>query len=253
MEKKDEEEEMINILCKNYEEATQENPSLMRFLALIFLKFRNYDLSSANERLGNYLNWRRQLFHSLSDQTLESDHNLHLKPQIESLFLTILPTYTTTGEAIVYLELQKHNKELYSTEDTIKTWHYHIMCALKKDPDLASRGFYMTGNMTNISYSNLDIQIPHAIVQALSNCMPVRISQFFIINPPYIAQLIIPVVKMLLSTKLSQRMNIITDISSLQQDFQIPSVCLPEALGGTITRETHLETIQQLLASNISV
>lgn len=245
------EKNLIEILCSNYSEATKENESLMKFLSLIFLKFRNYDLNSASERLGNYLNWRRQTFNNLNEQTIEN--NLHLKKQIKSLFLTILPEYLPTGEAIVYLELKRHNTEVFTAEDTIKTWHYHIMCALKKDPDLARRGFYMTGNMTSISYSNLDIRVPHAIAHALSDCMPVRVCQFFVINPPYIAQLIIPVVRMLLSTKLSQRLNIITDISSLHNDFHVPLTCLPEILGGTITPDMHIEVIEQMIAQNISV
>ena len=127
------------------------------------------------------------------------------------------------------------------------------MYYLKQDPDLARRGFYMIGNLSSITYSNLDIKIPYAIAHALSNCMPVRICCVLMINPPYITQFILPIIKMLLSTKLSQRLNIITNIEILQNEHQIPFDCLPEVLGGGFTPEMHREFINQMIIQNISV
>jgi hypothetical protein len=245
------EEHLIEQLCDAHPAALDENPDLLRFLAMIFLKFRKNDLTSASERLERYLQWRRQILGDLSDQNIQN--NEHLKRQVESLFLTILPNALPGGEAILYLELRRHDTSLFTAEDTVKTWHYLVMCALRKDPSLATRGFYITGNLTNVSYYNLDIKIPHAIAHAVSDCMPVRVCQFFLINPPYVAQLILPVIRMLLSSKLSQRLNIVTDYSHLQEHYQIPSDGLPDVIGGTITEQMFQNIVTIIVAENLAI
>lgn len=237
-------------LYQIYSDAYNENPSLLEFLSLIFLKYSKNNLQNASQRLGKYLEWRRNVFGNLNDQTLEN--NSLLQQQLQSSFLMILP-FSINNKRILYVELKKHNTSLYSTNDTLKTWHYVIMSELKKNPLLAYHGFYVTGNLTNISYSNLDINIPHAIIHAVSGCMPIRINQFFIINPPYIAQFFLPIIKMLLSTKLSQRLNIIHDYSHLTEHYDIPPTYLPEAIGGTISENILTEIFQTILTENICV
>jgi hypothetical protein len=242
---------LITQLCESHSIAHQENPELIKFLALIFLKFRKNDFHSANERLGHYITWRRQIFGNLSEQSLEN--NEHLRNQIQSLFLTVLPNSMPNGEGILYLELRRHNTSIYSAEDTLKTWHYLIMRALRKDPELAKSGFYVTGNLTNISYYNLDIQIPHAVTHAVSDCMPIRVVNFFLVNPPYIAQIILPVIRMLLSSKLSQRLNIVTNYSHFQELYNMPPTCLPEAIGGTISEDIFQHIVSTIISENLIV
>jgi hypothetical protein len=245
------EEQLIEQLCVTHSQALDENPSLVRFLAMIFLKFRKNDVASASERLERYLEWRRELLGDLSDQTIEN--NEHLKRQVETLFFTVLPNSLPGGEAILYMELRRHNTSVFTAEDTVKTWHYLVMRALRKDPSLAARGFYVTGNLTNVSYYNIDIKIPHAISDAVSKCMPVRVCQFLIINPPYVAHMILPVIRMLLSSKLSQRLNIVTDYSHLQDHYQIPAAGLPEAIGGAITETMFQNIVSTIVAENIII
>jgi hypothetical protein len=245
------EDYLITQLCESHSIAYQENPELIKFLASIFLKFRKNDFDSANQRLENYVIWRRQIFGDLSDQSIES--NEHLRNQIQSLFLMVLPNALPSGEAILYLELRRHDTSIYSAEDTVKTWHYLIMRALRKDPELATRGFYITGNMTSISYYNLDIKIPHAVSHAVSNCMPVRVVNFFVINPPYIAQIVLPVIRMLLSSKLSQRLNVVTDYAHFQEVYEMPSSCLPESIGGTISEDICRHIVSTIVSENLIV
>lgn len=242
---------LITQLCDSHSIAFQENPELIKFLSSIFLKFRHNDFESANERLGNYISWRRQVLGSLQEQSI--DNNETLRNQIQSLFLTVLPNSMPNGEAILYLELKRHDSSIYSAEDTVKTWHYLVMRALRKDPELATRGFYVTGNLTNISYYNLDIRVPQAVVHAVSDCMPVRVVSFFLINPPYIAQIILPVIRMLLSSKLSQRLNIITDYSHFQELYHMPPTCLPEAIGGTISEDIFRHIVSTIVSENLIV
>ena len=82
--------------------------------------------------------------------------------------------------------------------------------------------------------SNLDVAIPTAIASAVSNCMPVRMVNALVINPPWVAQFIIPIMKLLLSQKLGKRLNLVTDLSVLQSEFDLPPTHLPQELGGAL-------------------
>lgn len=212
---------------------------------------RNRDFPSAAERLQNYLDWRKKLFGDLSSQCVHA--NLKLKSQVETMFMRVLPERMPSGEAVIYLELRRHQPENYSAEDTVRTWHYLIISAIRRYPDLARTGFVFVGNMTGAAFANMDLGVPEAIASALNNCMPVRMAKFFIINPPFLLQMVIPVIKMMLSTKLGERVNVVTDISTLYSEHDLDPAYFPDAIGGQVSVDWTRENIGAILADNVPV
>ena len=194
---------------------------------------------------------RKKLFGGLSFQRVPS--NPKLKSQIETMFMRVMPQRLPSGEAVIYLELRRHEPEIYSAEDTVRTWHYLIISAIRKHPELARTGFVFVGNMTGAAYANMDLGVPEAIASALNNCMPVRIANFFIINPPFLLQMAIPVIKLMLSTKLGERVNVVTDISTLYSEHDLDPAYFPDAIGGQVSVDCATEHTDAILADNVSV
>lgn len=201
--------------------------------------------------LGNYIDWRIRLFGDLRDQSLETDEKL--RRQLGTGFIRVLPSRLPNGSAILYLELRRHNASIFSAEDTLKAWHYVILATLKNDLNVAASGFTVLGLMSDVGYSNLDVRIPEGIIGAISNCMPVRLRNMLICHPPYVARVVIPIIKMLLSSKLSQRLFVVSDEATIQTDHDICAAYLPHTLGGQIGND-ELESISiSILELNIVV
>jgi hypothetical protein len=244
-------EENIMLLCDLFPEAREENPDMLKFMATTCFHYRQFNFELAKERLENYLSWRLREFGSLKEFSLEN--NPTTTNQLKLGMMRVLPHRLAGGEGIIYLDLSRHDATTFSASDTVKMWHYHIISALKADLTLAERGFYVISNMSNVSHNNLDIRIPQAIIAAVSNCMPIRLLGFFLIHPPLIAQFILPVVKLLLSSKLSQRLHIIMDTMVLESEHGLPMTYLPEEIGGRYGISEDIENIQSLLDSGLIV
>lgn len=176
-----------------------------------------------------------------------------MKAQLESLFVQVLPDRLPSGEAVLYLELSRHNPSEYSADDTVRSWHYLVLSAMRKHPELAHSGFVITGNLAGAGYSNLDLGVPEAIASAVSHCMPLRLSNLFIINPPFLLQMVIPVIKIILSRKLGDRVHAITDTDDLYSVHNLDPNFMHFAVGGRVSDERSAEYLQSLLAEDLSV
>lgn len=218
---------------------------------MIFAFPSKQNVASASERLHNYLSWRTRLFGDLRPQSIDSCPALKL--QLESMFIRLLPDPLPTGEAVLYLELCRHEPSLYTAEQTVQTWHYLILSSIQKFPHLSVAGFVIIGNMTDASYANMDLGVPEAIASAVHNIMPVRVVNFFIINPSFVMKMVVPVVKLILSSKIGQRIHIVSDISALYDVHGLDPLYFPEAIGGSVPLEKTQTCLSSLLTEQISV
>ena len=217
----------------------------------VTLNHRKNDSSSASKRLANYIAWRQKLFGNYSSQSVTESPVL--QSQIETLFFRVLPNRLPTGEGVIYLELKRHQPSEYCAEDTVRTWHYVLLSTLRKHPDLARTGFIILGNMTDAGYGNIDLGVPEAIATAVSNCMPIRMCKLFFVNPPFVLQMVLPVLKLILSSKLGERIVVITDLSTLYSEHSLDPLYLPEAVGGEVTEDTSAHHMRTLVADRVSV
>lgn len=244
-------ENMVTSLSNKFPAALDKNKTMVEFMSRAFLVFRGMDMASASVRLDNYLRWREKTFGNLDDQSAELDPKL--KAQIETNLMHILPLRLPGGEVGIHVQLKHHNTSLYNSIDTVKCWHYHVMCCLKKDISAAEKGFVAFGNLTDVGLSNLDIKVPEAIISAINKCMPVRLSHFFILKPPIVARFLLSIVKMLLSSKLGQRINVLMDEAEFQHSHSIPKSVLPLSLGGELSVEEDVAYVRGLLSDSLAV
>lgn len=227
------ESQMITDLVAAFPEHVSENQPLVEFMALIVLKYRNYDMITAKERLGNYLSWRKTLFGDLSDHTMETDDSLGILMQ-NGFMQTIMPPEKGKGPVILLLRSALFDNSKFTTMSVVKVWHYLILSAMKRDNEVARHGVIVINNLTGAGLCNIDRGVPAIIGPAVTNCMPVRLVRACLYNAPWIISGIINVVKLVFSAKMQKRVHSITDVNWFRTHLCeiIPVDQLPVELGG---------------------
>lgn len=235
-------------LCGQHPEALAENAELVNFMAEACLRYRNFDVATASERLKNYIEWRRELFGNLAEQTLENDPTL--VELIKTRFFQISPVKLANGATLGYLQLKYNDASKFKAQDVVRCWHYVVLSAIKREPELAQHGFVIINNMNGVGMYNIDLEIPKTIGSAVNKCMPLRLQGAIMYQPPFMLRFVIPVIKMILSEKMSGRLHVVTSEESLHQDHvgleNLAS--LPEEVGGTFCEydpDSHLAFYQQ--------
>lgn len=222
---------MVERLLVLVPDAVAENPRLVRFMAQTCLRYRHHDEEKASVRFKSYIEWRRKTFGDLADHSFEHDK---LRSQILSNFFQISPVRLDNGAGLICITMKHHQPSVYSTEDTVRCVHYLIMNEIANDPLLAQKGFVFMNNMADIGLGHLDLNVPPAIIGAISHALPVRVCNMAVINPPFVVRAVIPIVKAILSSKMGQRLHVIPNGKDTSKQLLIPAEHLPEAAGGHI-------------------
>lgn len=236
----------VQEIIMQYTEQLAENPRLVKTLADICLSFRRNDVDAAIDSLGNYLDWRRQVFGDLSDQMLSCD--LKLQQQLQTNFLHLSPVRLSNGAGLLYMSMKLHNPVIYSTADTMKCMHFFILTAMMEDPTLATSGFVFVNNMSDVDVFNLDMGFPAAISAAIGRSVPVRLRKIVIVNPPWLVRFVVPLLKSILPVKLLERLHVVLGPEELPELIDLPNqICLPVDLGGVVEFDTlqHIDRLVQ--------
>lgn len=220
-----------SLVAEHFSDLHSTNAEIVDRISLIFLRFRNHDIASTVERLKSYFAWRLEMYGGLRNMSL--DESPKIQSQLQSGFVRV-SAGGEDGRAYIFLQLRKHDPSKYDAQDTLRCVHYVLMRTLHRHPEVAREGFSVIGDMTSITMSNLDLAVPEAIASAMQSTFPTRMRSFVIVRPPFIVRFIIPVVKLILSSKLGNRLNVVTDTSELVEKYHVPVELLPESLGGTV-------------------
>ena len=220
---------IIDALPESVGEAMEEQ--LFRNIAMACLRFRRYDVASASERLRNYVLWRSNIV-GLEEQDLGSDEAL--RRQVRTGFIRVLPG-RCDGRAIMVLRLKHHNPTECDALLAVKAWHYVIMDCVLNDPGVQKNGIIMISDLEGAAFSNMDVEIPRTLIRAIAKNLPLRLFAVAVVRPFLIMNIILPIMKLLMSAKMASRIhNLGTDIAALQKPpLNIDEACLDAALGGS--------------------
>lgn len=227
---REEEAVMVDALCSGFPAQMQENPSLVSLLALIMLRFRDNDLASAKERLGNYLVWRAEMFGNLNDHYLHDDPVM--REQLRSGFLHVFVDPEPNKPALMYAEMKRHIPKTYTAEQTLKCWHYLIFNGIRQNMNIIRSGFIVLQNLEGCGMGNSDSKIPEHISQAVQNVMPIRVLRVIFYKSPTMLKYLFKFVKFIFSTKIQDRMVVTSTEKSLTEKYGINPLLLPVDLGG---------------------
>jgi len=205
----------------------KDDPDL-KWLALAMLRFRNYDIKSATDRLLTYLDWRVKNDVVHHDITKDKKMQVLLKEKI----VRLLPTRDKQNRGIIILNLRNANPKKYSSIDTVKCIHWLLLTALKKDPLIQKNGFVGINDMLGATHHNIDINVPRTLLPLANKVFPVRIGGMYIMNPNALLQIMVPLYQRF-SPKLAKRIHIYgTHKEKLLRNFDKDAIT--EDVGGTL-------------------
>lgn len=227
----------------------EQNPALIDFLCYACLNFRNGDLETAAERVNNYLVWRVNMFGSLQDMNLNDD--VELRTIIDRNIFNLVKNIDREGRAAMCVRIRNMDPSIITPKMALKAWHFTIMLALK-DKVVQKKGIFIISDMMGASFGNLDSRIPKAVMGAISRAVPVRVFKVLICRPLWITYIALPVVKMFISTKLAERINIAGDPSNLST-YGVDMTVLPTNLKGSNSAYDYQAFVQEQANANVIV
>uniref|UniRef100_A0A1E1WLD7 CRAL-TRIO domain-containing protein n=1 Tax=Pectinophora gossypiella TaxID=13191 RepID=A0A1E1WLD7_PECGO len=151
--------------------------------------------------------------------------------------LTVLPTRDQLGRRILVLELGKkwkHNK--CSLDEVFKGCVLFLEAAML-EPESQICGAVVVFDMDGLSMQQVwQFTPPFAkrIVDWLQESIPLRIKGLYVVNQPYIFNMVFQLFKPFLKEKLRSRIIFIGNDRDLLHKYISPK-CLPENYGGTLT------------------
>ncbi|XP_013201284.1 alpha-tocopherol transfer protein-like isoform X1 [Amyelois transitella] len=165
--------------------------------------------------------------------------------------LTVLPTRDQHGRRVLVLELGKkwkHNK--CSLDEVFKGCVLFLEAAML-EPETQICGAVVVFDMDGLSLQQVwQFTPPFAkrIVDWLQESIPLRVKGLYIINQPYIFNMVFQLFKPFLQEKLRSRIIFIGNDRELLHTYVSPK-CLPECYGGTLSlpRVTGAQWLELLL------
>ncbi|XP_028034107.1 retinaldehyde-binding protein 1 isoform X1 [Bombyx mandarina] len=151
--------------------------------------------------------------------------------------LTVLPTRDQCGRRVLVLELGKkwkHNK--CSLDEVFKGCVLFLEAAML-EPESQICGAVVIFDMDGLSMQQvMQFTPPFAkrIVDWLQECIPLRIKGLYIINQPYVFNMVFQLFKPFLKEKLRSRIIFMGNDRELLHKHISPK-CLPDCYGGTLT------------------
>jgi len=211
------------------------NAKLVDFICEASLRFRRGHLPSAKERALAYFEWREKYIGSFADQRISDDPEL--LRVLKTGLVRLVPVADSEGRAALVVQPKRHVPAKTSALQILHTWHYVIMKALKS-PRCQERGVILVGDFGGAAFGNLDLRVPKAILGAIGKAVPLRLHRACIIRPFLLMRLVLPIIKMFMSEKLRQRLQVLGGPQDLEK-YGVDMKKLPSDVGGTGGEQAH--------------
>lgn len=218
-------EAVVATVSRQFPELVKNEPDL-KWLALVFLRFRAYAVVDAVTRLGRFLTFRAK-YGLQSQKTLTATQ----KEMLLDGTRVVLPGTDKEGRALMVATLR--NNKAYDPKQVLAVIHWLIITMLKKGgAEVQKKGVTTVMDMEGASFKNFDLNLMKELKPAVAKCFPLRMSTCFIVNPSALADAIVPVFKAF-NDKVGSRVQVVKDMNEVYQ--QIDKAQLPPAFGGTLT------------------
>jgi len=218
-------EAVVATISRQLPEVCAADPEV-KWLAEVFLRFRDYAVVDAVSRLGRFLQWRAK--YGCNKQTT-------LSPEAKAMCLDgmrlILPGADKEGRAVLVLQ-SKYGKPGQDVKMMMQVVHWCCLQMLRRGPTVQKKGICMVVDQEGSSYKNMDSSFMREMGPAMRKCFPVRMGAVFLVNPTTLADVFIYAFKAMNSEKVAQRVQVVRDISELHK--YIDKAQLPPMLGGTL-------------------
>jgi len=218
-------EAVVATITRQHPELVKNDPEVP-WLALVFLRFRQYAVVDAVARLGRFLEFRAK--YGLQTQ---KGLTATTKEMLLDGTRCVLPGTDKEGRALMLMTM-RHNRA-YDPKLVMQVIHWLIITVLKKGgPEVQKKGLTAVMDMEGASFKNFDTGLMKEMRPAMAKCFPMRMSLCFIVNPNPLADVILPLFRTF-NEKMGNRISIVKDVTEIHQ--HVDKANLPPSLGGTLT------------------
>ena len=209
------------------------NKELVDFMVLSCLRFRKYDIDSAWERLESYFKWRSEsLKNGLGPQDVSEGSTIRIFLSLG--VVRLLPHPTPQGHAILNMRFCRTRPDLFDAEQVTESIHWIMLKAIARNPLVAAAGFVLVNDIHGAGMKNLDRELPKRVLKMVTKNIPIRLAGIFLCRPNFMVSIVVPLVKLLMSSKMAARLKIVSDLSELQSSYGIGRHLIPEELHGSL-------------------
>ena len=225
-------------------------------MRLAFLRAEVFKPKLAAERYGLYWTKRIEIFGDdraykpiILKYMTENEIQLGFRTQLVHIL-----TCSTTGRKIFYADCSKICKASMSNMDMIRILWY-ILHTFVDDIESQKKGVIMITNAKNYSFSQFGIDFCKQLIESIKGCVPVRLSAFHVVHPPTFVRYVYPIISIVLTQRIRQRMLIHTFstddekvMNKLVTKYDMKREDLPTQMGGSIELNTEIWLQNQLAA-----
>ena len=178
------------------------------FWALCCLRARKYNVPRAVLQLRRYLHWRQSLGLGLAD--LPPRARARLRGTLAGgAFRWIEGARDVAGRAVLHIRLRLHDPSRHAALDVLRALHFLFERALRASADTQRLGVLLIHDIGGAGIANLDPRMPHALGQAFSKRLPVRLGAMAMLRPPWFFRIVFPVAKHVMTKKLVSRLRVL--------------------------------------------
>jgi len=217
-------EAVFATVSRQFPEVVKNDPDVA-WLSVVFLRFRNYAVVDAVNRLGRFLEFRAKY-------GLQTQKGLTAVTREMLLDGTrvVLPGNDKDGRGLMIMTMR--NNRAYEPKLVMQVIHWLIITMLKKGgAEVQKKGITAVCDMEGASFKNFDVGLMKEFRPAMAKCFPLRMTNCFIINPNSLADVVLPLFRAF-NEKMGSRIHVVRDLAEIHQ--QVDKAQLPPTLGGTL-------------------
>jgi hypothetical protein len=217
-------EAVLATVTRQFPDLVKNDPDV-KWLSLVFLRFRGYAVVDAVARLGRFLEFRSK--YGLQNQKTLSAVN---KEMLLDGTRVALPGTDKEGHGLMLMYLR--NNKAYDPKLVMQVIHWLIITMLRKGgAEVQKKGMTAIMDMEGASFKNFDVGLMKEMRPAMAKCFPLRMTQCYIINPNSLVDVIVPVFRAF-NEKMGGRIQVVRDLAEIHQ--HVDKAQLPPSLGGTL-------------------
>eukprot|EP00808_Paulinella_micropora_P027617 g839.t1 len=219
-------EALVATVKRQLKEKEGEDPEF-DMAALVTLRYRNFDIKSAAERLAVYMQWRKK--EKVSSWTPSTPM---FKTILDCGMSNVLPGTDRQGRIVIWIRKCFDDPKKTPVIDVVRSSHHLMMHEMRRRGAMTQfKGVTLLMDFSGSSYKNFDMKNSKEW-QKVNKTWPMRYGKFLMVRPNSMVPLVFPVFKKMVPPKLAKRMFIVQNLKDLEKHVDPKE--LPPELGGTL-------------------
>ena len=188
-------------------------------------------------------------FGGLHDQ--DASEGSRIRAFLKLGVVRVMPQLGPRGHALINFRFRLTRPDEFSAEQVLAGIHYVMLKTLARSPKIQVAGVIVMSDMGGAGFHNLDREVPKKVLSMVNKNIPLRMAGIFVFRPNFMLQIVLPLMKLFMSSKLQRRLNVMNEVEEIEE-FGVDKALRPVELGGTLTPLAHVQALWEEDGWNIT-